>query len=115
MLITSPSATLSKGVTNNWFWFRNYTATVQSYDNQRQILKYTNLNGQFVNDEKVTFNASDSFKILKNDNYTARVVAGEGLLNDSFLSDKVLYQNRMHIYKIVSSIRLIVIVRMVNQ
>ena len=88
MLITGPSATLSKGVTITGSG-SGATATVQSYDNQRQILKYTNLDGQFVNDEKVTFNASDSFKILKNDNYTARgKVAGEGLLNDSFLSDQ---------------------------
>ena len=30
------------------------TATIESFDNQRQILKYTNLNGDFIDDEKVT-------------------------------------------------------------
>ena len=65
------------------------TALVQSYDSQRQILKYTSLNGQFRDNETVTYNSSDTFKILKNDNYTARgKVAGEGLLNDNFLSDQ---------------------------
>ena len=88
MLITGPSATPTKGNTITGVG-SGATAVVQSYDNQRQILKYTNLNGQFINDEKVTFNLSDSFKILKNDNYTARgKVAGEGNLNDSFLSDE---------------------------
>ena len=88
MLITGPSATPTKGNTITGVG-SGATAVVQSYDNQRQILKYTNLNGQFINDEKVTFNLSDSFEILKNDNYTARgKVAGEGNLNDSFLSDE---------------------------
>ena len=62
----------------------------------------------FIDDEKVTFESSDSFKILKNDNYTARgKVAGEGLMNDAFLSDKGFASSKMHIYKIVNSIRLI--------
>ena len=88
MLITGPSATLTKGLTitgSN----SGTTATVQSYDSQRQILKYTNLNGQFRDNETVTYNSSDTFKVLKDDNYTARgKVAGEGLLNDNFLSDQ---------------------------
>ena len=88
MLITGPSATPTKGLTitgSN----SGTTAVVQSYDSQRQILKYTSLNGQFRDDETVTYNSSDTFKILKNDNYTARgKVAGEGLLNDNFLSDQ---------------------------
>ena len=88
MLITGPSATPTKGLTitgSN----SGTTAVVQSYDSQRQILKYTSLNGQFRDDETVTYNSSDTFKILKDDNYTARgKVAGEGLLNDNFLSDQ---------------------------
>ena len=46
MLIRTPSSTLNKGVQITGS-VSNATATVQSYDNQRQILKYTNLDGQF--------------------------------------------------------------------
>ena len=88
MLITIPSGTLNKGVTITGV-ISGATATVQNYDTIRQILKYKNLKGMFINDEKVTYESSDSFLILKNDPYTARgKVAGEGLINDGFLSDK---------------------------
>ena len=88
MLITTPSGTLNKGITITGV-ISGATATVQNYDTIRQILKYKNLKGMFINDEKVTYESSDSFLILKNDPYTARgKVAGEGLINDGFLSDK---------------------------
>ena len=117
MLITTPSGTLNKGVTITGS-VSNATADVQSFDNIRNILKYKNLNGMFIEDEKVTFESSDSFKILKNDPYTARgKVAGEGLLNDGFLSDKgqvsskttniqdsKLYQSHSYIIKVGESI-----------
>tara|TARA_Y100001954_G_scaffold57189_1_gene61631 strand:- start:26 stop:3889 length:3864 start_codon:yes stop_codon:yes gene_type:complete len=98
MLITGPSSTPTKGVTITGNG-SGATAIVQTFDNQRQILKYTNLNGQFIDNEKVLFNETDSFKILKNDNYTARgKVAGEGNLNDSFLSDQgFLSEENAHI------------------
>lgn len=117
MLITTPSGTLNKGVTITGS-VSNATADVQSFDNIRNILKYKNLNGMFIEDEKVTFESSDSFEILKNDPYTARgKVAGEGLLNDGFLSDKgqisskttniqdsKLYQSHSYIIKVGESI-----------
>lgn len=88
MLIASPTGNLNKGVTITGV-ISGATATIQSYDTIRQILKYKNLQGMFINDEKVTYESSDSFLILKNDPYTARgKVAGEGLINDGFLSDK---------------------------
>ena len=88
MLITTPSGNLNKGITITGV-ISGATATVQNYDTIRQILKYKNLKGMFINDEKVTYEGSDSFLILKNDPYTARgKVAGEGLINDGFLSDK---------------------------
>ena len=88
MLITGPTSSLDKGVVITGVG-SGATAQVQSYDSQRQILKYTNLSGQFLDNEKVTYAVSDSFKILKNDNFTAiGKVAGEGLINDSFLSDQ---------------------------
>ena len=46
------------------------TANVQSYDNQRQILKYTNLLVMFIDNEKSQHMQLVIFKILKNDNYT---------------------------------------------
>ena len=88
MLVTTPSGTPNKGVTITGV-ISGATAQVESYDNIRNILKYTNLVGMFINDEKVTFESTDSFLILKNDPYTARgKVAGEGIVNDNFLSDK---------------------------
>ena len=88
MLIRTPSSTLNKGVQITGS-VSGATANVQSFDNIRNILKYKNLSGMFIEDEKVTFESSDTFIILKNDPYTSRgKVAGEGLLNDSFLSDQ---------------------------
>ena len=81
MLIRTPSSTLNKGVQITGS-VSNATANVQSYDNTRNILKYKNLSGMFIDDEKVTFESSDSFVVLKNDPYTSRgKVSGEGLMN----------------------------------
>ena len=117
MLIQNPSGTLNKGVTITGS-ISGATAQVQSYDNVRNILKYVNLNGMFAEDEKVTYENSDTFIILKNDPYTSRgKVAGEGLMNGSFLSDKgfasskvsniqdsKLYQSHSYIIKVGESI-----------
>jgi len=87
MLVRTPTSTLNQDVVITGSK-SGATAQVQSYDNIRHILKYKNLDGMFIEDEQVDFNVSDTFLILKNDPYTARgKVAGEGLLNDSFLSD----------------------------
>jgi len=117
MLIQSPSSTLNKGVQITGS-VSGATANVQSFDNIRNILKYKNLSGMFIDDEKVTFESSDSFIILKNDPYTSRgKVAGEGLMNGAFLSDKgfassktsniqdsKLYQSHSYIIKVGESI-----------
>ena len=117
MLIQSPSSTLNKGVQITGS-VSGATADVQSFDNIRNILKYKNLSGMFIDDEKVTFESSDSFIILKNDPYTSRgKVAGEGLMNGAFLSDKgfassktsniqdsKLYQSHSYIIKVGESI-----------
>ena len=88
MLITGPTSALDKGVVITGVG-SGATAKIESYDNQRQILKYTDLSGQFIDNEKITYAVSDSFKVLKNDNFTAiGKVAGEGLINDAFLSDQ---------------------------
>ena len=117
MLIRTPSSTLNKGVQITGS-VSNATANVQSYDNTRNILKYKNLSGMFIDDEKVTFESSDSFIVLKNDPYTSRgKVSGEGLMNGAFLSDKgfassktsniqdsKLYQSHSYIIKVGESI-----------
>ena len=117
MLIQSPSSTLNKDVVITGS-ISGATAQVQSYDQIRNILKYKNLNGMFIDDEKVTFESSDTFIVLKNDPYTSRgKVAGEGLMNDAFLSDKGfasskvaniqdsrLYQSHSYIIKVGESI-----------
>ena len=117
MLIQTPSSTLNKGVQITGS-VSNATANVQSYDNTRNILKYKNLSGMFIDDEKVTFESSDSFIVLKNDPYTSRgKVSGEGLMNGAFLSDKgfassktsniqdsKLYQSHSYIIKVGESI-----------
>ena len=117
MLITSPTGTLNRDVVITGS-ISGATAQVQGYDNVRQILKYKNLNGMFINDEKVTYENSDTFLILKNDPYTSRgKVAGEGLMNDAFLDDKgfvssktaniqdsKLYQSHSYIIKVGESI-----------
>lgn len=88
MLIASPSGTLNKDVVLTGS-MSGATAQVQSFDNIRNILKYTNLSGMFINDEVVNYESTDTFIILKNDPYTARgKVSGEGIINDGFLSDK---------------------------
>ena len=117
MLIQTPSSTLNKGVQITGS-VSGATANVQSYDNTRNILKYKNLSGMFIDDEKVTFESSDSFIVLKNDPYTSRgKVSGEGLMNGAFLSDKgfassktsniqdsKLYQSHSYIIKVGESI-----------
>ena len=117
MLIKSPSSTLNKGVVITGD-ISGATAQVQSHDNVRNILKYKNLSGMFIDDEKVKFENTDNFIILKNDPYTSRgKVAGEGLMNGAFLSDKgfasskvsniqdsKLYQSHSYIIKVGESI-----------
>ena len=87
MLVRTPTSTLNKDVVITGSK-SGATAQVQAYDTIRHILKYKNLNGMFIEDEQVKFENTDTFLILKNDPYTARgKVAGEGLINDSFLTD----------------------------
>ena len=87
MLVQTPTSTLNKDVVITGSK-SGATAQVQAYDNIRHVLKYKNLNGMFIEDEQVTFENTDTFLILKNDPYTARgKVAGEGLINDHFLTD----------------------------
>ena len=94
------------------------TAKVVSFDNQRNLLKFTDRNGTFLEDEKVTYAVGQSFKILKFDPYDARgKFAGEGIINDNFFGEKgylsnetsniqdgKLYQTHSYIIKVGESI-----------
>jgi len=94
------------------------TAKVLSFDNQRNLLKFTDRDGTFMENEKVTYAVGQSFRVLKFDPYDARgKFAGEGIINDNFLSDKgfvsneisniqdsKLYQSHSYVIKVGESI-----------
>ena len=94
------------------------TAKIISFDNQRNLLKFTDRDGTFMENEKVTYAVGQSFRVLKFDPYDARgKFAGEGIINDNFLSDKgfvsnevsniqdsKLYQSHSYVIKVGESI-----------
>jgi hypothetical protein len=93
------------------------TGTIVSYDTQRNLLKFTDRQGTFLVDEKVTY-GNDSFKVLKYDPYDARgKLSGEGITNDNFfgdtgylsnefsnIQDGRIYQTHSYIIKVGESI-----------
>ena len=88
MLITTPTANLTKDIVLTGR-ISGSTAKVVSYDADRHILTYTDLNGCFLSEETVDFNNVDTFKILKSNPYQARgKVAGEGVIQEQLLGDK---------------------------
>jgi len=88
MLITTPTANLTKDIVLTGR-ISGSTAKVVSYDSDRHILTYTDLNGSFLTEETVDFNNVDTFKILKSNPYQARgKVAGEGVIQEQLLGDK---------------------------
>ena len=117
MLIDTPSANLIK---DQVFTGRitGSTAKVVSHDENRGILTFTDLNGNFVDNEEVLFNNTDTFKIFKFRPYSARgIKAGEGIINpnllgtkstpsaaDSNLHDNYLYQLHSYVIRVGESI-----------
>jgi len=88
MLITTPTNTLNKGVTITG-QSSGTTAEVVSYDADRHILKYTNLDGHFLIDEVVIYQNTDQFEVMKSNPYNARgKFGGEGIIQEQFLTDK---------------------------
>ena len=88
MLITTPSANLNKDLVLTGR-ISGTTAKVVSYDADRHILTYTDLDGLFLSNELVDFNSVDTFKILKSNPYQARgLVSGEGVIQEQLLGDK---------------------------
>ena len=63
MLITTPTSSLNSG-TKIVGDISGATATVVNYDQDRHILKYTNLKGSFLQDERVAYENIDSFLSL---------------------------------------------------
>ena len=117
ILIKTPSANLlAKTVLTGTL--SGTTATVVSYDADRHILTYKDLDGCFYDNEKVTFNASDSFYTIKSNNFDGRgLFAGEGIIeeqivgdygtlnaNASRMQDGLLYQTHSYVVKVGESI-----------
>lgn len=117
MLISSPTGVLNRdtvitGATSGT------TAKVVSYNTGRQILTYSDLSGEFLEGELVTFNILDKFTIFKSDPISGRgKFAGEGNVNEALLGDKgtldasasniqdgVYYQTHSYVVKVGESI-----------
>ena len=117
ILIKTPSATLSRDIVFTGT-LSGSTGKVVSYDADRQILTYTNLTGCFYDNEKVTFNVSDSFYTIKSSNFDGRgLYAGEGIIEEqivgdygtlnadaSRVQDGLLYQTHSYVVKVGESI-----------
>ena len=117
ILITTPNATLTRGIVLTGK-DSGATGTVVSYDADRHILTYTDLVGDFLDNEEVTYNISDKFKVLKNNRFDGRgKFAGEGIMEEQLLGDKstlsasaanihdnLYYQSHSYVIKIGESI-----------
>ncbi len=94
MLVTQPSSTanLTKGVTFTGVE-SGATGVVLTFDDGRNLLKFENRTGTFLDGEKVSY-GSDNFKVIKYDPYDARgQLAGEGLINDNFFGEQGYLSN----------------------
>ena len=88
MLIGTPSATLTRDTIITGA-SSNTTAKIVSYNNARQILTYTDLQGEFLEGETVLYNSVDTFKVFKSDPISGRgKFAGEGNVNEGLLGDR---------------------------
>lgn len=88
MLVTTPTSSLNSG-TKIVGDISRATATVVNYDQDRHILKYTNLKGSFLQNERVAYENIDSFTVMFDDPYNGRgTFGGEGVIQEQFLGDK---------------------------
>ena len=88
MMVTTPTGTLGVGVKIVGDISRA-SAIVQTYDQDRHILKYTNLKGSFLPNERVAFGNVDSFTVMIDTPYNGRgTYGGEGVIQEQFLGDK---------------------------
>jgi len=117
MLVETPTASLTKDIVLTGV-VSGTTATVVSYDTDRHILKYSTLNGEFVDGEQVTYNSVDYFYILKTQRFNGQgLMGGEGIIEKQFLGDRGqlnsivaniqdghLYQTHSYVIKVGESI-----------
>ena len=117
MLITTPTTNLTRGIVITGA-ISEATAEVISYDSDRHILKYTNLVGDFLDEEVVNFNNTDTFTVLRNNRFDGRgQFGGEGLIEEALLGDKstlsatavsihdnLYYQSHSYVVKVGESI-----------
>lgn len=88
MLISTPSATPTRDTVITGATSAT-TAKVVSYNAARQVLTYTNLSGEFLEGETITYNVNDKFSVFKSDPISGRGrFAGEGNINEGLLGDK---------------------------
>ena len=88
LLIETPTTNLQTGIALTGDT-SGTTATVVSYDADRHILTYTDLDGDFLDEEIVSFNATDEFKVIKNHRFDGRgKFGGEGIIEEQLLGDK---------------------------
>ena len=99
MLITTPSATLTKDITFTGT-MSGSTGKVVSYDADRHILTYRSLTGEFFENEPITYNISDGFTVLKSSIFDGRgLFAGEGIIEEQIVGDygtTNAYASRIH-------------------
>lgn len=87
MLIKTPSANLTRDLVITGS-LSGTTAKVVSYNADKHILTYRDLDGQFYPNEKVTFNSVDSFYILRTNSFDGRgLYAGEGIVEEQMVGD----------------------------
>ena len=87
MLIKTPSANLTRDLVITGT-LSGTTAKVVSYNADKHILTYKDLDGCFYPNEKVTFNAVDSFYILRTNSFDGRgLYAGEGIVEEQMVGD----------------------------
>jgi hypothetical protein len=117
IVIKTPSATLFRDTVLTGT-LSGTTAKVVKYDADRHILTYKDLEGEFFDNEKVTFNAADSFTTIKGSTFDGRgLFAGEGIIeeqivgdygtlnaNASRMQDGLLYQTHSYVIKVNNSI-----------
>ena len=88
MLITTPTGNLNTGLKFTGD-ISGASATVVRYDQDRHVLKYTNLKGSFLENERCAFENVDSFTVLIDTPYNGRgTFGGEGVIQEQFLGDK---------------------------
>jgi len=85
MLITTPTATPTRDVVITG-QLSGATAKILSYDADRHILRLVDLDGYFLENEKVIYNSVDNFEVLKFSPFNARGnYAGEGIMQEQLL------------------------------